>query len=59
VTELRVVHGGEPSDDELAAIVAVVTTRLAHSKSAQARALRTPLSPWVASALVKGTRTKA
>jgi hypothetical protein len=57
VTDLRVVHGGTPTDEELAAIVAVLTARSA-AQAHEARSLRTPLSPWVASGLVKGTRTK-
>jgi hypothetical protein len=56
---LRVVRGGEPSDEELAALVAVLTARAASVDTAGPRSLRQPLSPWVASGLVKGTRTKA
>jgi hypothetical protein len=57
VTELRVVHGGEPTDEELAAVVAVLIARPAPAP-AESATLRVPLSPWVASALVKGTRTR-
>jgi hypothetical protein len=53
---LRVVRGGQASDEEIAAIVAVVSTQGA---APPPRQLRRPLSPWVASGLVKGTRTKA
>jgi Acyl-CoA carboxylase epsilon subunit len=58
VTELRVVHGGTPTDEELAAIVAVLAARSAAQQAQEARSLRTPLSPWVTSGLVKGTRTR-
>jgi hypothetical protein len=58
VTELRVVHGGAPTDEEVAALAAVLTTRAAEAAS-ESRSLRQPLSPWVASGLIKGTRTKA
>ncbi|MBV9484717.1 MAG: acyl-CoA carboxylase subunit epsilon [Frankiaceae bacterium] len=54
---LRVIKGGEPSDEELAALVAVLSAR--GGEPAPERRLREPLSPWVASGLVKGTRTKA
>jgi hypothetical protein len=54
---LRVIAGGEPTDEELAALVAVLTAR-ASAPALQPRPLRQPLSPWVASGLVKGTRTK-
>jgi hypothetical protein len=54
---LTVIRGGEPSDEELAAIVAVVTARMADG-AADPPSLRRPLKPWVASGLVKGTRTK-
>jgi hypothetical protein len=60
VTELRIVHGGAPTDDELAAVVtvlAVVTARAA-AQPVESPTLRAPLSPWVASGLVKGTRTR-
>jgi len=55
---LRVIHGGEPTDEELAALVAVVTARAAAGDE-EPKPLRQPLSAWVASGLVKGTRTKA
>jgi hypothetical protein len=54
---LRVINGGEPTDEELAALVAVVALR-GSAASDQERPLRPALSPWVASGLVKGTRTK-
>jgi hypothetical protein len=57
VTDLRVIRGGEPSNEELAAVVAVLAARAAEPEEPPA-ALRRPLSPWVASGLVKGTRTK-
>jgi hypothetical protein len=53
---LRVIRGGEPTDDELAALVAVVALR--EAAPAEERKLREPLSAWVRSGLVKGTRTK-
>jgi Acyl-CoA carboxylase epsilon subunit len=58
---LRVIRGGEPSDEELAALVAVVTARAnaASSGDDEPEPLRKPLTAWVASGLVKGTRTKA
>jgi hypothetical protein len=61
---LRVLRGGEPTDEELAALVTVLSARAATVESAAlndtaSRSLRQPLSPWVASGLVKGTRTKA
>jgi hypothetical protein len=59
MTELRVVRGGIPTDEELAAVVAVLTARAADKPSHPAQPLRVPLPPWVASGLVKGTRTKA
>jgi acyl-CoA carboxylase epsilon subunit len=55
---LRVVRGGEPSAEELAAVVAVLSARATAGQMAQERSLRPPLTPWVASGLVKGTRTK-
>ncbi len=55
---LRVVAGGEPTDEELAALVAVLAAR-GGSPAEEPRPLRQPLPPWVASGLVKGTRTKA
>lgn len=55
---LRVIAGGEPSDEELAALVAVLSARPAGSAPEPAP-LRRPLPAWVASGLVKGTRTKA
>jgi hypothetical protein len=54
---LRVVRGGEPTDEELAALVAVVALR-GSTPQADEPSLRPPLSAWVASGLVKGTRTK-
>jgi hypothetical protein len=54
---LRVINGGEPTDEELAALVAVVALRRSEPP-AEERPLRPALSPWVASGLVKGTRTK-
>jgi hypothetical protein len=59
VTELQVIRGGTPTDEELAAVVAVLTARAAEKPPGQPRLLRVPLPPWVASGLVKGTRTKA
>jgi hypothetical protein len=56
---LRVIHGGAPTDAELAALVAVVSTRATSSGAEEPKPLRQPLSSWVASGLVKGTRTKA
>jgi Acyl-CoA carboxylase epsilon subunit len=55
---LRIVRGGEPSDDELAAVVAVLAARASGGDAAEAEPLRKPLPAWVASGLVKGTRTK-
>ncbi|HVV75603.1 MAG TPA: acyl-CoA carboxylase subunit epsilon [Mycobacteriales bacterium] len=55
---LRVIAGGEPSDEELAALVAVLSARPAGA-APKPQPLRRPLPPWVASGLVKGTRTKA
>jgi hypothetical protein len=57
VPRLRVIHGGEPTDEELAALVAVVALRESMPAGA-APSLRQPLPTWVASGLVKGTRTK-
>ncbi|HWA66843.1 MAG TPA: acyl-CoA carboxylase epsilon subunit [Mycobacteriales bacterium] len=54
---LRIVRGGEPTDEELAALVAAVALRGA-APVAEPKPLRQPLHPWVASGLVKGTRTK-
>mgnify|MGYP001603113243 FL=1 len=53
---LRVINGGDPTDEELAALVAVVTLR--EAAPADERKLREPLNAWVKSGLVKGTRTK-
>jgi hypothetical protein len=53
-----VIRGGELSDAEVAALVAAVAARAAAAPSAPPKPLRQPLSPWVASGLVKGTRTK-
>jgi hypothetical protein len=61
VTELRVVRGGTPTEEELAAVVAVSVLLNARAKAAQDSpppSLREPLSPWVTSGLVKGTRTR-
>jgi hypothetical protein len=55
---LRVFRGGEPTDEELAALVAAISVRSA-TTAAEERKLREPLSPWVKSGLLKGTRTKA
>lgn len=55
---LRVIRGGEPTDAELAALVAVLALR-GSEPAAQERKLREPLNAWVASGLVKGTRTRA
>jgi hypothetical protein len=54
---LRVIKGGEPTAEELAALIAVVALRPA-APAEEERSLRQPLSAWVASGLVKGTRTK-
>jgi hypothetical protein len=54
---LRVIRGGEPTPAELAALVAVVAAR-GGGEPDEPRKLREPLPPWVASGLVKGTRTK-
>jgi hypothetical protein len=59
VTELRIIHGGTPSDEEIAAVVAAVTARQRVEHAAATSSMRPALSPWVASGLVKGTRTKA
>jgi hypothetical protein len=64
VTELHIVRGGTPTDEELAAVVTALAARAAAAADAVAAAtespsLRQPLSPWVASGLVKGTRTSA
>jgi hypothetical protein len=56
---LRVIHGGDPSDEELGAIIAVLSIRGSAPSPGESPSLRQPLSPWVASGLVKGTRTKA
>jgi hypothetical protein len=61
VTELRVIHGGTPTDEELAAVVAVsavLTSRAQEVQNSRPPSLREPLTPWVTSGLVKGTRTK-
>jgi hypothetical protein len=55
---LRVIKGGEPTDEELAALVAVLSAR-GGAEPEPERRLREPLSAWVASGLIKGTRTKA
>jgi len=54
---LRVIRGGDPTPEELAALVAVVAARSAGGPAVP-RKLRQPLSAWVSSGLVKGTRTK-
>jgi hypothetical protein len=54
---LRVINGGEPSDEELAALIAVVALRDA-APAEEPQPLRRPLNAWVASGLAKGTRTK-
>jgi hypothetical protein len=54
---LRVINGGEPSDEELAALVAVVALR-DDAPAEEPQPLRRPLNAWVASGLIKGTRTK-
>jgi hypothetical protein len=55
---LRVIAGGEPTDEELAALVAVLSARPS-GEAPEPQPLRRPLPAWVASGLVKGTRTKA
>jgi hypothetical protein len=55
---LRVIRGGEPSDEELAALIAVVAVR-SSAPGEEPQPLRRPLNAWVASGLVKGTRTHA
>jgi hypothetical protein len=55
---LRVVRGGVPDDDELAAVVAVLAARATATAEDESRPLRQPLSPWVTSGLTKGARTK-
>jgi len=55
---LRVIAGGAPTDEELAALVAVLSARPSGAAT-EPETLRKPLPPWVASGLVKGTRTKA
>ena len=54
---LTVINGGEPTDEELAALVAVIALRDG-GPAVEEKPLRQPLSAWVASGLVKGTRTK-
>ncbi|HEX3824126.1 MAG TPA: acyl-CoA carboxylase subunit epsilon [Mycobacteriales bacterium] len=54
---LRVVRGGTPTDEELAALTVAITAGAAATVARDAPSLRRPLSPWVASGLVKGTRT--
>lgn len=56
--ELRVVHGGLPTDEELAAVVAVLTSRASRRAESPGSVLHPALSRWVSSGLVKGTRTK-
>jgi hypothetical protein len=56
---LHIVRGGEPTEEELAALVTVLSARAAANDDTGPRSLRRPLSSWVASGLVKGTRTKA
>jgi hypothetical protein len=55
---LRVIRGGQLGDEELAALVAVVAARAAAGGPEEPEPLRKPLNAWVASGLVKGTRTK-
>jgi hypothetical protein len=55
---LRVINGGEPSDEELAAVIAVVALH-GSVPIDEPPSLRRPLNAWVASGLVKGIRTKA
>jgi Acyl-CoA carboxylase epsilon subunit len=58
VTELHIVRGGTPTDEELAALVIALAARAATAAAAaEPPSLRQPLTPWVASGLVKGTRT--
>jgi hypothetical protein len=59
VITLRVIRGGEPTDEELAALTAVIAKRSAGAGATEPQPLRKPLSAWVASGLTKGTRTKA
>jgi hypothetical protein len=59
VSDLHIVRGGTPTDDELAALVAALAVRAAAPAPGASPSLRQPLSPWVASGLVKGTRTSA
>jgi len=54
---LRIIRGGEPTPEELAALVAAVAARQSADVE-EPRRLREPLSAWVASGLAKGTRTK-
>jgi hypothetical protein len=56
---LHIVRGGEPTDEELTALVTVLSARAAAADADEPRSLRQPLSAWVASGMVKGTRTKA
>jgi hypothetical protein len=56
--KLRVLAGGTPSDEELAALATVLLTR-AEADTPEPQPLRRPLPAWVASGLAKGTRTKA
>ena len=55
---LRIVKGGVPAPEELAALTAVIATHNVAPPD-EPEPLRRPLSPWVASGLAKGTRTKA
>jgi hypothetical protein len=55
---LRVIRGGQPTDEELAALVAVVAASAAGGGAPEPEPLRKPMNAWVASGLVKGTRTK-
>jgi hypothetical protein len=62
VTELAVVRGGTPTDEELAAVTAIsviLGARAQPDQDSGPPSLREPLSPWVISGLVKGTRTRA
>jgi hypothetical protein len=55
---LRVLRGGEPTAEEIAALVAVLIVRAGAGSPPAPRSLRRPLTPWVASGLINGTRTK-
>jgi hypothetical protein len=55
---LRVIQGGEPTPEELAALVTALAARHSADDAKEPKELRQPLPSWVASGLVKGTRTK-